>query len=165
MVFQHFNLFQHLTVRGNITLASHILNGLSEADASTLAEERLEKAGFLVQIGTDPSRLSGGQKQRVAIARALPMKPKVTLFDEATLALDPEQVEEVNQMIKRLAEEHLTMMIVTHEMDFAAAVCDRVIYADGGVVVEEGPPSTLFKKPRTRTHPQFLRKHLARNGD
>lgn len=164
MVFQHFNLFPHLTVRGNITLAPRMLKGLNEAQANALAEEQLTKVGLLEKIDEYPSRLSGGQKQRVAIARALAMKPKVMLFDEATSALDPELVEEVNLVMKQLAEEHMTMIIVTHEMDFAASVCDRVLFMDQGVVVEEGPPSVIFKAPKEERTRNFLRKHLARNG-
>jgi polar amino acid transport system ATP-binding protein len=163
MVFQHFNLFPHLTVRGNITLAPKLLKGLSEADANRLAEEQLAKVGLSDKVDAYPSQLSGGQKQRVAIARALAMQPKVMLFDEATSALDPELVEEVNQVMKQLAEEHMTMIIVTHEMGFAESVCDRVLFMDRGVVVEEGPPEVIFHNPasdRTRT---FLRKHIESN--
>lgn len=160
MVFQHFNLFPHMTARENVTMAPMLLKGLSQADADKLAEEQLDKVGMLERIDYYPSQLSGGQKQRVAIARALAMKPKLMLFDEATSALDPELVEEVNLVMKKLAEEHMTMIIVTHEMDFAASVCDRVLFMDQGVVVEEGPPEVLFKNPtQTRTR-EFLRKHL-----
>ncbi|WP_299867328.1 amino acid ABC transporter ATP-binding protein [uncultured Hoeflea sp.] len=160
MVFQHFNLFPHMTARENVTMAPKLLKGLSQADADKLAEEQLDKVGMLERIDYYPSQLSGGQKQRVAIARALAMKPKLMLFDEATSALDPELVEEVNLVMKKLAEEHMTMIIVTHEMDFAASVCDRVLFMDQGVVVEEGPPEVLFKNPtQTRTR-EFLRKHL-----
>ena len=162
MVFQHFNLFPHLTVRGNITLAPRMLKGLSEAQANALAVEQLAKVGLSDKIDEYPSRLSGGQKQRVAIARALAMKPKVMLFDEATSALDPELVEEVNLVMKQLAEEHMTMIIVTHEMDFAASVCDRVLFMDQGVVVEEGPPSVMFQNPTQERTRNFLRKHLSR---
>ena len=161
MVFQHFNLFPHLSVRGNITLAPKMLKGLSDAEANKLAEEQLDRVGMLDRIEFMPSQLSGGQKQRVAIARALAMKPKVMLFDEATSALDPELVEEVNQVMKKLASEHMTMIIVTHEMDFAASVCDRVLFMDQGVVVEEGPPSVVFKSPKEERTRTFLRKHLA----
>ena len=161
MVFQHFNLFPHLSVRGNITLAPRLLKHLSEAEANALAEEQLEKVGMLDRIDYFPSRLSGGQKQRVAIARALAMKPKVMLFDEATSALDPELVDEVNQVMKKLAEEHMTMIIVTHEMGFAESVCDRVLFMDQGVVVEEGPPEVIFRNPENERTRNFLRKHLA----
>lgn len=162
MVFQHFNLFPHLNVRENITLAPRMLKGLSADEANKLAEEQLVKVGLLEKIDQFPSRLSGGQKQRVAIARALAMKPKVMLFDEATSALDPELVDEVNAVMKQLAEEHMTMIIVTHEMDFAASVCDRVLFMDQGVVVEEGPPSVIFRNPEQERTRNFLRKHLSR---
>ncbi|MEQ8257037.1 MULTISPECIES: amino acid ABC transporter ATP-binding protein [Roseovarius] len=161
MVFQHFNLFPHMTARDNVTMAPKLLKGLSKADADKLAEEQLDKVGMLERIDYYPSQLSGGQKQRVAIARALAMKPKLMLFDEATSALDPELVDEVNQVMKKLAEEHMTMIIVTHEMDFAASVCDRVLFMDKGVVVEEGPPSVVFKNPTKERTREFLRKHLA----
>jgi polar amino acid transport system ATP-binding protein len=160
MVFQHFNLFPHMTARENVTMAPKLLKGLSNADADKLAEEQLEKVGMLDRIDYYPSQLSGGQKQRVAIARALAMKPKLMLFDEATSALDPELVDEVNRVMKKLAEEHMTMIIVTHEMDFAAAVCDRVLFMDRGVVVEEGPPSVIFTNPAKERTREFLRKHL-----
>jgi len=161
MVFQHFNLFPHLTARQNVTLGPKMLKGLSEADANKLAEEQLAKVGLLDRIDYYPSRLSGGQKQRVAIARALAMKPKVMLFDEATSALDPELVEEVNLVMKKLAEENMTMIIVTHEMGFAEAVCDRVIFMDNGVIVEQGPPDKIFRNPDNQRTQDFLRKHLA----
>jgi len=164
MVFQHFNLFPHLTVRENVTLAPKMLKGLSAEEADKLAEEQLANVGMLDRIDYYPSRLSGGQKQRVAIARALAMQPKVMLFDEATSALDPELVEEVNLVMKRLAEEHMTMIIVTHEMSFAESVCDRVLFMDGGVVVEEGPPEVLFHNPKNERTQNFLRKHLSDNN-
>lgn len=161
MVFQHFNLFPHLSVRENVTLAPKMLKGLSDDAANILAEEQLDKVGLLDRIDYYPSRLSGGQKQRVAIARALAMAPKVMLFDEATSALDPELVEEVNLVMKKLAEEHMTMIIVTHEMGFAETVCDRVIFMDNGVIVEQGPPSKIFRNPDNERTQNFLRKHLA----
>lgn len=160
MVFQHFNLFPHLTARGNVTLGPRLLKGMTEAEANKLAEEQLDHVGMLERIDYYPSRLSGGQKQRVAIARALAMKPKVMLFDEATSALDPELVDEVNAVMKRLAQEHMTMVIVTHEMSFAAEVCDRVLFMDKGVVVEEGPPEVIFRNPANERTRNFLRKHL-----
>jgi len=163
MVFQHFNLFPHLTVRGNITLAPKLLKGVSGAEADKLAEEQLAKVGLSEKIDAYPSQLSGGQKQRVAIARALAMKPKVMLFDEATSALDPELVEEVNLVMKQLAEEHMTMIIVTHEMGFAESVCDRVLFMDQGVVVEEGPPEVIFHNPESERTRTFLRKHIEGN--
>ncbi|UWQ63486.1 amino acid ABC transporter ATP-binding protein [Leisingera caerulea] len=160
MVFQHFNLFPHMTARENVTMAPKMLKGLSRQEADKLAEEQLDKVGMLERIDYYPSQLSGGQKQRVAIARALAMKPKLMLFDEATSALDPELVEEVNLVMKRLAEEHMTMIIVTHEMDFAASVCDRVLFMDKGVVVEEGPPEIVLKTPAKERTREFLRKHI-----
>lgn len=160
MVFQHFNLFPHLSVRDNITMAPMLLKNLSRAEANRLAEEQLDHVGMLERIEYYPSQLSGGQKQRVAIARALAMKPKLMLFDEATSALDPELVEEVNLVMKKLAEQHMTMIIVTHEMDFAASVCDRVLFMDKGVVVEEGPPQVIFKNPTQPRTREFLRKHI-----
>jgi ABC-type polar amino acid transport system ATPase subunit len=160
MVFQHFNLFPHMTARQNVTMAPKMLKGLSKEDADALAEEQLDRVGMLERIDYYPSQLSGGQKQRVAIARALAMKPKLMLFDEATSALDPELVDEVNQAMKKLAEEHMTMIIVTHEMDFAASVCDRVLFMDRGVVVEEGPPDVVFRSPTKERTRAFLRKHL-----
>jgi len=161
MVFQHFNLFPHLRVRENVTLAPKMLKGITDAEANKLAEEQLDKVGMLERIDHYPSQLSGGQKQRVAIARALAMNPKVMLFDEATSALDPELVEEVNLVMKKLAEEHMTMIIVTHEMSFAESVCDRVLFMDQGVVVEEGPPEVIFRNPTSDRTKEFLRKHLA----
>src|SRR6056297_2555411 len=161
MVFQHFNLFPHMTARENVVMAPKLLKGLSAEGADALAEEQLDKVGMLERIDYYPSQLSGGQKQRVAIARALAMKPKLMLFDEATSALDPELVDEVNLVMKKLAEERMTMIIVTHEMDFAAAVCDRVLFMDQGVVVEEGPPEIVFRKPTKDRTREFLRKHLA----
>ena len=160
MVFQHFNLFPHLTVRENITLAPRKLKGATVAEADTLAEEQLKKVGMLERIDYYPSQLSGGQKQRVAIARALAMKPSVMLFDEATSALDPELVEEVNLVMKQLAQEDMTMIIVTHEMGFAQDVCDRVLFMDQGVVVEEGEPEVIFRNPKEERTRAFLNKHL-----
>ncbi|MGR3320833.1 MAG: amino acid ABC transporter ATP-binding protein [Pseudooceanicola sp.] len=160
MVFQHFNLFPHLDVRDNVVMAPKLLKVISDDEANALAEEQLSKVGMLERIDYYPSQLSGGQKQRVAIARALAMKPKLMLFDEATSALDPELVEEVNLVMKKLAQEHMTMIIVTHEMDFAASVCDRVLFMDKGVVVEEGPPEVIFRNPEKERTREFLRKHL-----
>ncbi|XUY30055.1 amino acid ABC transporter ATP-binding protein (plasmid) [Agrobacterium sp. rho-8.1] len=161
MVFQQFNLFPHLTVLQNIMIGPMKLKGLAKAEALDRANTLLAKVGLADKGNAYPSRLSGGQKQRVAIARALAMQPKVMLFDEATSALDPELVEEVNQVMKQLAAEHMTMLIVTHEMRFAAEVCDHVMFMDGGVVVEEGAPGDVLSNPvedRTRA---FLRKHLS----
>ena len=160
MVFQHFNLFPHLTVCENIAIGPVKLKGYSKGAARALALEYLQKVGLSSKIDEYPSRLSGGQKQRVAIARALAMQPKVMLFDEATSALDPELVEEVNLVMKQLAAEHMTMLIVTHEMRFAGEVADQIVFMDGGVVVEQGAPSEILSNPvqdRTRA---FLKKHL-----
>ncbi len=161
MVFQHFNLFPHLTVRENITMAPVLLKGLKQREADDLARDLLAKVGLSDRVDYYPSKLSGGQKQRVAIARALAMQPKVMLFDEATSALDPELVDEVNLVMKQLAAEHMTMLIVTHEMRFAGDVADRILFMDGGVVVEEGPPAEIFSRPRHDRTRNFLRKYLA----
>ncbi|MQW32243.1 ATP-binding cassette domain-containing protein [Sinorhizobium meliloti] len=161
MVFQHFNLFPHLSVLENISLGPIKLKGMTRAEARELACDLLAKVGLADKVDVYPSRLSGGQKQRVAIARALAMKPKVMLFDEATSALDPELVDEVNAVMKQLAAEHMTMLIVTHEMRFAAEVSDYVIFMDGGRVVEEGSPVQLFRSPQQERTRQFLRKHLS----
>nr|WP_282183468.1 amino acid ABC transporter ATP-binding protein [Ochrobactrum sp. CM-21-5] len=160
MVFQHFNLFPHLNVMENITLGPTKLKGNSKQEAQELANSLLKKVGLADKAAMYPSRLSGGQKQRVAIARALAMQPKVMLFDEATSALDPELVEEVNQVMKQLAQEHMTMLIVTHEMRFAAEVADKVLFMDKGVVVEEGKPDLIFTNPQNERTRTFLRKHL-----
>ncbi len=153
MVFQHFNLFPHMTVLENIIMAPVLLKKIPKKEAVELARPLLEKVGLLDRIDYYPARLSGGQKQRVAIARALAMQPKVMLFDEVTSALDPELVVEVNRVMKRLAEEHMTMIIVTHEMRFAAEVADHVIFMADGLIVEQGPPKQIFSNPvqdRTR---------------
>jgi polar amino acid transport system ATP-binding protein len=161
MVFQHFNLFPHLTVLDNIAMGPVILKGMTKSEAHALAHGLLSKVGLADKIDAYPSRLSGGQKQRVAIARALAMQPKVMLFDEATSALDPELVDEVNAVMKQLAAEHMTMLIVTHEMRFAGEVADRVLFIDGGVVVEEGPPSEMFRAPQKERTRAFLKKYLS----
>ncbi|QRI66666.1 amino acid ABC transporter ATP-binding protein (plasmid) [Shinella sp. PSBB067] len=160
MVFQHFNLFPHLSVAENISIAPVRLKGMGRAQARALALEMLDKVGLADKIDAFPARLSGGQKQRVAIARALAMQPKVMLFDEATSALDPELVDEVNLVMKQLASEHMTMVIVTHEMRFAAEVADRVIFMADGAVVEEGRPEALFRNPAQERTRSFLRKFL-----
>ncbi|SCW60973.1 polar amino acid transport system ATP-binding protein [Paenibacillus tianmuensis] len=151
MVFQSFNLFPHKSVLHNITMAPASLRGMNKEDAEQLARELLRKVGLQDKAEARPSSLSGGQKQRVAIARALAMKPKVMLFDEPTSALDPETVGEVLQVMRTLAKEGMTMVIVTHEMGFARDVADRVVVMDGGVIIEEGKPSEIFTKP---THPR-----------
>ncbi|WP_412066716.1 amino acid ABC transporter ATP-binding protein [Rhizobium sp. SYY.PMSO] len=160
MVFQHFNLFPHLTVLENITLGPIKLKGLSKPAARELAMGFLSKVGLANKIDDYPSRLSGGQKQRVAIARALAMQPKVMLFDEATSALDPELVDEVNAVMKQLAAEHMTMLIVTHEMRFASEVADRIVFMDKGVVVEEGTPQQVLQNPSQDRTRSFLKKYL-----
>ncbi|QOR40822.1 amino acid ABC transporter ATP-binding protein [Billgrantia diversa] len=160
MVFQHFNLFPHLSTLENVTLAPRKLKGMETKKARELGMELLERVGLADKASAYPSSLSGGQKQRVAIARALAMQPKVMLFDEATSALDPELVEEVNHVMKSLAEEHMTMLIVTHEMAFARDVSDWAMFMDGGVVVEENTPDHLFTNPDQERTRNFLRKHL-----
>lgn len=160
MVFQHFNLFPHLNVMDNITLGPIKLKGKSKQEAQALAISLLEKVGLADKADMFPSRLSGGQKQRVAIARALAMQPKVMLFDEATSALDPELVEEVNLVMKQLAQEHMTMLIVTHEMRFASEVADQVLFMDRGVIVEQGKPQDIFTTPQNERTRTFLKKHL-----
>ncbi|WP_195164685.1 amino acid ABC transporter ATP-binding protein [Mesorhizobium sp. NBSH29] len=161
MVFQHFNLFPHLSVLDNIAMGPVILRGVAKSRARELALELLGKVGLADKIDAFPSKLSGGQKQRVAIARALAMQPKVMLFDEATSALDPELVDEVNSVMKQLAAEHMTMLIVTHEMRFAEEVADRVLFMDGGVIVEEGKPEVMFSAPQQERTQLFLRKYLS----
>jgi polar amino acid transport system ATP-binding protein len=161
MVFQQFNLFPHLTVLQNIMIGPIKLKGLGKAEALDRANTLLAKVGLADKGDAYPARLSGGQKQRVAIARALAMQPKVMLFDEATSALDPELVEEVNQVMKQLAAEHMTMLIVTHEMRFAAEVCDHVMFMDGGVIVEQGAPRDVLSNPVEERTRAFLRKHLS----
>ncbi|MFO7649379.1 amino acid ABC transporter ATP-binding protein, partial [Halomonas campaniensis] len=160
MVFQHFNLFPHLSTLENVTLAPRKLKGMNAGAARELGMELLERVGLADKARAYPSSLSGGQKQRVAIARALAMQPKVMLFDEATSALDPELVEEVNRVMKGLAEEHMTMLIVTHEMAFARDVSDWAMFMDGGVVVEADTPDKLFSNPDQERTRHFLRKHL-----
>jgi len=156
MVFQHFNLFPHLTAIENITLAPVLLGRESKAEAVENARRLLDKVGLSDRADYYPSRLSGGQKQRVAIARSLAMNPKVMLFDEVTSALDPELVGEVNKVMKQLAQEHMTMIIVTHELRFAADVADYVVFMADGLVVEEGPPAAIFRDPKEERTKTFL---------
>ena len=160
MVFQHFNLFPHLSVLDNITLAPMELKGLSKGEADSLALYLLESVGLADKAHVAPNSLSGGQKQRVAIARALAMQPDVLLFDEPTSALDPEMVGDVLDVMKRLAEDGMTMIVVTHEMGFAREVADRVIFMDGGFIVEEGAPEELFSHPSHERTQSFLNKVL-----
>ena len=160
MVFQHFNLFPHLSVLDNITLAPMELKGLSKVEAESLALYLLESVGLADKAHVAPNSLSGGQKQRVAIARALAMQPDVLLFDEPTSALDPEMVGDVLDVMKKLAEDGMTMIVVTHEMGFAREVADRVIFMDGGFIVEEGAPEELFSHPSHERTQSFLNKVL-----
>lgn len=163
MVFQSFNLFPHLSVRDNVTLGPRKLRGLSRAQADAEADALLQKVGLSHKAEAMPASLSGGQKQRVAIARALAMKPRVMLFDEPTSALDPELVGEVLQVMKLLASEGMTMMVVTHEMGFAKEVADVVVVMDAGMVVESGPPETIFSQPRQERTRSFLQAILSRS--
>lgn len=160
MVFQHFHLFPHKTVLNNLTYAPITVNGLSKQEAEDKAKELLQKVGLSDKANEYPNRLSGGQKQRVAIARALAMNPDVILFDEPTSALDPEMVKEVLEVMKDLAGSGMTMAIVTHEMGFAKEVADRVLFLDGGKLVEDAKPSEFFTSPKTKRAQDFLEKML-----
>ncbi len=160
MVFQRFNLFPHLTVLENITLAPIKGLGIPRNEANETAMELLNKVGLVDKVDVYPDNLSGGQMQRVAIARALAMNPKVMLFDEPTSALDPELVGEVLGVMKDLAKEGMTMVVVTHEMGFAREVGDRVLFMDEGVILEEGRPEEIFSNPRHDRTKSFLRKIL-----
>ena len=158
MVFQRFNLFPHMTVLDNITLAPQKIRGLSKADAEAIAHDLLGKVGLSDKAEAYPEQLSGGQQQRVAIARALAMKPKVMLFDEPTSALDPEMVSEVLDVMKDLAKEGMTMVVVTHEMSFAKEVATRVLFVDGGEILEEGTAEEVFDTPKHDRTKAFLSK-------
>ncbi|MGG3467623.1 amino acid ABC transporter ATP-binding protein [Neobacillus pocheonensis] len=160
MVFQQFNLFPHKTVLENITMGPIKIRGTEKADAEKLALELLDKVGLREKANSYPGELSGGQKQRVAIARALAMNPKIMLFDEPTSALDPEMVGDVLEVMKQLAKEGMTMVVVTHEMGFAREVGDRVIFMDGGYIVEENKPNELFSNPQHERTKAFLSKVL-----
>jgi len=160
MVFQHFNIFPHMSVIDNITLAPVMLGKCSKDEAVAKAEALLDRVGLLDKRDNKPSRLSGGQKQRLAIVRALAMEPEVMLFDEPTSALDPEMVGEVLEVIKGLAENDMTCVIVTHEMGFAREVCNRVLFMDGGVICEQGHPHDLFDNPQHPRTKDFLSKVL-----
>ena len=160
MVFQQFNLFPNMTVLENITLSPIKTKGLSTSEAEQKAYELLEKVGLLEKANAYPASLSGGQQQRIAIARGLAMDPDVLLFDEPTSALDPEMVGEVLTVMQDLARSGMTMAIVTHEMGFAKEVADRVIFMDGGVIVEEGSPKNLFENPQETRTKDFLSKVL-----
>ncbi len=156
MVFQSFNLFPHMTVLDNIMVAPKMVKGMKETEILPIAEELLKKVGLWDKKDMYPGRLSGGQQQRVAIARALAMNPEVMLFDEPTSALDPELTGEVLRTIRQLADEKMTMIIVTHEMNFAKEVADRVIFMADGVIQEEGRPSDLFNNPENPRTRAFL---------
>ncbi len=160
MVFQHFNLFNNKTILDNITLAPVLCKVASKEAAEQKAMELLARVGLTDKAQAYPSQLSGGQKQRIAIVRALAMNPQVMLFDEPTSALDPEMVGEVLEVMKQLAHEGMTMIVVTHEMGFAREVSDRVLFMDGGVVVEEGTPEEVFDHPKHHRTQEFLSKVL-----
>jgi ABC-type histidine transport system ATPase subunit len=160
MVFQLFNLWPHKTVLGNIIEAPIIVRKKSREEAVAIAEDLLDKVGILEKKDEFPSRLSGGQQQRVAIARALAMNPKIMMFDEATSALDPELVGEVLEVMRKLAAEGMTMLVVTHEMGFAREVADRVIFLDNGQIEEDSTPDEIFTNPKSERTRQFLRKVL-----
>lgn len=156
MVFQSFNLFPHMTVLDNIMIAPRMVKGMKDEDILPIAEQLLKKVGLWEKRDMYPSRLSGGQQQRVAIARALAMNPEIMLFDEPTSALDPELTGEVLKTIKQLADDHMTMIIVTHEMNFAREVSDRVIFMADGVIQEEGTPEQIFNNPQNDRTKAFL---------
>ena len=160
MVFQHFNLFPNMNILRNMTVAPVELHKKSKAEAEKMAMGLLERVGLADRANAYPSQLSGGQKQRIAIVRALCMEPQVMLFDEPTSALDPEMVGEVLDVMKNLAHEGMTMVVVTHEMGFAREVGDRVIFMDGGQIIEEGTPDQIFNHPQNQRTKEFLAKIL-----
>jgi glutamine transport system ATP-binding protein len=160
MVFQRFNLFPHMTVLENLVLAPMKVRGMKRKEAEQLAMELLNKVGLGEKANSYPEALSGGQQQRVAIARALCMKPKAMLFDEPTSALDPEMINEVLDVMRTLAKDGMTMVVVTHEMGFAREVGDRVLFVDGGRIVEEGTPDDVFNHPKEERTQNFLSKIL-----
>ena len=160
MVFQHFNLFPNMTIRKNITLAPVRTKLMSQAEADATAEKLLDRVGLQDRADSYPAQLSGGQKQRIAIVRALAMKPKVMLFDEPTSALDPEMVGEVLDVMKQLADEGMTMVVVTHEMGFAREVGSRVLFMDGGHILEQNEPHAFFANPKEPRTIEFLSKVL-----
>ncbi len=163
MVFQQFNLWPHMTVLQNVAQPLVLVQGKSRAEAEAVAAQMLGKVGMAAKASAYPGQLSGGQQQRVGIARALAIGPEVILFDEPTSSLDPELVGEVLQAIKQLAAEGMTMVVVTHEMGFAAQVADRVVFVDHGAIVEEGPPATLFRAPKSERLRQFLQTWVERS--
>jgi len=161
MVFQHFNLFPHLTILENITIAQTLVKKVSKTEATVIALDLLKKVKLSEKADSYPGDLSGGQKQRVAIARSLAMKPKVLLFDEPTSALDPETIGDVLSVMKDLAKENYTIVCVTHEMGFAKEVGDRIVFMDQGVIVEENSPEDFFNNPKSDRAKQFLNEILA----
>ena len=165
MVFQRFNLFPHMTAKENVMEGPVKVKGLSKADAAKRADELLARVGLADRAGHYPAQLSGGQQQRVAIARALAMQPKLMLFDEPTSALDPELVGEVLTVMKELAEQGMTMIVVTHEMGFAREVADRVVFMDGGAVVEQGPPAQVIDNPQHERTQSFLSRIRSENEE
>ena len=160
MVFQHFNLFPHLTVRKNITLAPVKTGRMTQEQADAKADELLKLVGLFDKAGSYPGQLSGGQKQRIAIARSLAMEPEIMLFDEPTSALDPEMVGEVLDVMKNLAKSGMTMVVVTHEMGFAREVGSRILFMDDGLIIEQGTPSEIFDTPKNERTKSFLSKVL-----
>ena len=160
MVFQAFNLFPNMNVLDNCTLAPCLIKHMNKEEAEELATQRLIQVGMKEFIHASTKTLSGGQKQRVAIARALCMNPKIMLFDEPTSALDPEIVAEVLDVMKQLAEDGMTMVVVTHEMTFAKEVSDRVVFMDKGIILEEGTPKEIFQKPKNERTRDFLKRYL-----
>lgn len=160
MVFQHFNLFPHLSVLDNVSIAQKIVRKRSSGEAQKISKELLDKVGMGDKLDVFPGQLSGGQKQRVAISRALAMNPKIMLFDEVTSALDPEMIGEVLDVMKQLAAEGMTMLVVTHEIGFAKEVADRIVFLDEGKIVEENNPHDFFHSPKTKRAEEFLAKVL-----
>jgi polar amino acid transport system ATP-binding protein len=165
MVFQDFNLFNHLTALKNVVIGPVKVKGMDKEQARELALFELERVGLADKADAYPGQLSGGQKQRVAIARALAMNPTVMLFDEPTSALDPELIGEVLEVMQKLAKEHMTMLVVTHEMGFAKEVSNRIIFMEGGKIVEQGPPEQLFYNPQHKRTAEFLGKITELYGD
>jgi len=161
MVFQHFNLFPHMTALHNVTYAQVRARGVDAIQATAVARELLTRVGLEEQLDSYPARLSGGQQQRVAIARALALKPRIMLFDEVTSALDPELVGEVLAVMQALAEDGMTMLVVTHEMSFAREVADRVVFMDAGTIIEEGKPAAIFRRPTEPRTREFLSRMLS----
>lgn len=165
MVFQDFNLFMHLTALENITLGLKRVRGMSEDEAEDEAMKRLREVGLEPQADSYPAELSGGQKQRVGIARALAMDPKLMLFDEPTSALDPELIGEVTQVMRQLADEGMTMLVVTHEMGFATEAASKIMFLDGGTIAERGPPDKMFQNPDSDRTRQFLERITRLHGE